>query len=107
MRITKIEEEAYGLSILVGEDYDYFIPKTGFDAVIMVNISDWVHQVMGKTWADIDSLYRIGAILSKYSKDSKVDWLKTFQMVELLRGDEPRKNAVYIEEKLKQYKFVL
>ncbi len=107
MRITKIEEEAHGLSILVGEDYDYFIPKTGFDSVIMVNISDWVHQVMGKTWADLDSLYRIGAILSKHSKDSEVDWVETFQMVELMRGHESNKNAVFVKEKLTKYKFVL
>jgi hypothetical protein len=86
MRITKIEEEEHGLLILVGEDYEYFIPKTAFCNVHHLNVSSWIEQIMWKNWADIDSLYRIGKILSKHCAVGEINWIKTFESAEMLLG---------------------
>ena len=105
MKINKIEEEEHGLLILVDSDYEYFIPQTAYDSVIMGNISDWVHQVMGKKWADVDSLYKIGSILSKYCSGSGINWVDSFELVEMMRGSEANANPTKVKEKLKYYGF--
>jgi hypothetical protein len=81
MRITCITEESNGLIILVGEEYEYFIPKREYDCDID-GMSDWINQLLEKKWSDKDSLYQVGAILSKYTKNSKIDWKSTFFVVE-------------------------
>jgi hypothetical protein len=91
LKITSITVEKEGINILVGDDYDYFIPKIEAGAVINENISDWVHQIMLKKWSDTNSLYKLGSILSSFPDTSKIDWQDTFFMVE--KGD-------FIEEEL-------
>lgn len=103
MRIKKIVEEQHGLLVLVGEDYEYFIPKTAYDMVIHGNVSSWIEQIMWKTWADIDSLYRIGSILSKHCPKGKIDWLETYESTEMLLGRKT--DLVAIKQNLKKYGF--
>ena len=103
MRITKIEEEAHGLSILVGEDYDYFIPKTAYYNVHHPNVSSWIEQIMWKNWADIESLYRIGAILSRCCPPGTIDWVETFESAEMLLGTKA--DPAMISLKLGKYGF--
>jgi hypothetical protein len=105
MRITKITEEELGIEILVNGDYDYFIPKYRYNEVIQNNISSWINQIMFKTWADIDSLYRIGAILSKQCSRSDIDWVKTFELVEWHFDIKLSENPNVIKVKLDQYGF--
>jgi hypothetical protein len=107
MRITKIEEEANGLLVLVGEDYDYFIPKTAYELVIKGNISSWIEQIMWKNWADIHSLYRIGAILSKHCPAGIIDWVETFESAELMHGTTADADPLRIKEKMVKYGFRL
>lgn len=81
MNITSITEKSDRITILVNGSFDYNIPKREYDADIE-GISDWIHQLLEKTWADKDSLYKVGALLSKHTKDSKIDWKSTFYTVE-------------------------
>ena len=103
MRITKIVEEQHGLLVLVGEDYEYFIPKTAYDMVIHGNVSSWIEQIMWKTWADIDSLYRIGSILSKHCPAGAIDWVETYESAELLISGKT--DPVKITENLRLFGF--
>lgn len=107
MRITKIEEEAHGLLVLVGEDYDYFIPKTAFCNVHHPNVSSWIEQIKWKNWADIESLYRIGTILSKHCPTGTIDWVETFESAELMHGTTLDAQPHKIKEKLVKYGFQL
>lgn len=107
MRITKITEEESGIEILVNGDYDYFIPKFRYNEVIQNHISSWINQIMFKTWADIDSLYRLGAILSKHCTKSDVDWVKTFESAEWHFELKSSESPNGIKMKLVQYKFTL
>lgn len=105
MRITKIEEEEHGLLVLVGEYYEYFIPKTAYDMVIHGNVSSWIEQIMWKSWADIDSLYSIGAILSKHCQAGIIDWLETYESAELLIMGKT--DPVKITENLNRFGFYI
>jgi hypothetical protein len=105
MRITKIEEEEHGLLVLVGEDYEYFIPKTAFDMVIRENVSSWIEQIMWKSWADIHSLYRIGAILSKHCPTGVIDWVVSYESAELLIAGKT--DLAKVNENLKRFGFHL
>jgi hypothetical protein len=81
MSITSITEQANGILILVNGDYEYFIPKIQY-AEERDGSSEWIEHLLEKKWADKGSLYEIAAILSKYTKGSKIDWQKTFYTVE-------------------------
>jgi hypothetical protein len=103
MKITKIEELEYGLLILVDTDYEYYIPNSDFDRTIADNMSNWINQLLEKTWSDIDSLYKIASILCKYDFESKIDWLFTFTMVEARKSANHTYDIDIIKAKLKQY----
>ena len=81
MNITSITEKSDRITILVNGSYEYDIPKREYDREID-GVSDWIHQLLEKKWADKDSLYKVGALLSRHTKDSKIDWESTFYMVE-------------------------
>lgn len=81
MNITSITEKSDRITILVNGSYEYNIPKREYDREID-GVSDWIHQLLEKKWADKDSLYKVGALLSKHTKDSKIIWRSTFYMVE-------------------------
>jgi hypothetical protein len=107
MRITKIEEEEHGLLILIDGDYEYFIPKIAYGLIINGNISSWIEQIMWKNWADIHSLYRIGAILSQHCPAGTIDWVETFESAELMHGTSADANPMRIKDKLEKYGFRL
>ena len=81
MKINSITEKSDRITILVNGSYEYNIPKREYDREID-GVSDWIHQLLEKKWADKDSLYKVGALLSRHTKDSKIDWESTFYMVE-------------------------
>lgn len=81
MNITSITEKNDRITILVNGSYEYDIPKREYDREID-GVSDWIHQLLEKKWADKDSLYKVGALLSRHTKDSKIDWKSSFYMVE-------------------------
>jgi hypothetical protein len=60
---------------------------------------------MFKPWADIDSLYRVGAILSKHCTKSGIDWVKTFESAEWYFNAKSSESRV--KEKHHQYGFTL
>ena len=81
MNITSITEQAEGILILVNDDYEYFIPKIQYTDE-RDGSSEWIDHLLEKKWADKESLYKIAAILSKHTKESKIDWQQTFYTVE-------------------------
>jgi len=81
MNITSITEQANGILILVGDDYEYFIPKARYSEEIDGS-SAWIDHLLEKKWADKESLYKIASIISKHTKKSNIDWRKTFYSVE-------------------------
>lgn len=81
MNITSITEEKNGVLILVNGDYEYFIPQSRYDENYD-GVSGWIQQISEKTWSDIESIYRLGSIISKYTKYSRIDWKATFFLVE-------------------------
>ncbi len=81
MKITSITEDHIGVLIMIDNEIEYSIPKTAYSKQIQ-NMSEWILDLMDKRWADKDSIYRVGRILSHNTKGSKIDWKKTFHAVE-------------------------
>jgi hypothetical protein len=81
MNITSITEEANGILILVGDDYEYLIPKLQY-ADELDGCSEWIEHLLEKKWINKDALYSIAAILSKHTSGSKINWEDTFYSVE-------------------------
>lgn len=81
MNITSITEKSDRITILVNGSFDYDIPKREYDREID-GVSGWIHQLLKKPRVDKDLLYKVGALLSRHTKDSKIDWERTFYMVE-------------------------
>jgi hypothetical protein len=100
MSITSITEQANGILIIVNGDYEYFIPKIQYTEE-RDGSSEWIEHLLEKKWADKGSLYEIAAILSKYTKGSKIDWQKTFYTVERMffireiAESEPMKPSIH------------
>ena len=104
--ITNIELEKKGIVITLSNGSDYFIPKISFDDTLYENVSDWINQIHNKTWMDIDSLYKVGSILSRFSKS--IDWIKTFSIYDnSLCNSENSKSSTELKETLFRYKFKL
>jgi hypothetical protein len=81
MKITSITEDRIGILIMIDNEVEYSIPKTVYSNQIQ-NMSEWILDLMDKRWADKDSLYRVGRILIQNTIGSKIDWKKTFHVVE-------------------------
>jgi hypothetical protein len=60
---------------------------------------------MWKSWADIHSLYRIGAIISKECPTETIDGMASYEFVELLIVGKTDPNK--INENLKRFGFYL
>lgn len=81
MKITSITEDHIGILIMIDNEVEYSIPKTAYTNQIQ-NMSEWILDLMDKRWADKDSIYRVGRLLSQNTIGSKIDWKKTFYAVE-------------------------
>ena len=82
LKITAIEDQRNGILTTLNNGYEYFIPKNDFNLLHGDGISGWIDQLSEKTWSDIDSLYKVASIMSKYIKNSEIDWHKTFFQME-------------------------
>tara|TARA_B110000285_G_C15049563_1_gene576227 strand:+ start:411 stop:854 length:444 start_codon:yes stop_codon:yes gene_type:complete len=108
-KITAIEDQSNGILIILNNGYEYFIPKNEFDSVHGDSISGWIDQLSEKTWADIDSLYKVASIMNKHTKASKIDWDKTFFhierhfMIKHVADKHEKTNETNLPWKSKQY----
>jgi len=44
--------------------------------------SEWIMQLMTKTWIDTKTLYDLAVLISTFFPENKIDWYKTFYIVE-------------------------
>jgi hypothetical protein len=44
--------------------------------------SEWIMQLMDKTWIDVGTLYRLAQTIKQEFPDNDIDWRKTFFIVE-------------------------
>lgn len=64
------------------EDPIYSISKDRLLEVNGENVSDWILQLLDKTWIDYDVLYKVAQTIVRLNPDNSIDWQKTFFMVE-------------------------
>ena len=67
----------------------YFIRKEDLALKIDGQLSDWVMQLMQKTWMDIATLYRLAQFIKTEHPDNSINWYNTFFIVE---------KAAYLEQ---------
>jgi len=79
----------------------YTIPKANLDdALNEVDgkiISDWINQLLGKTWIEHSILYEVAQIIVREFPKNKIDWQSTFFIVERHFHDEEVKRKMAIE----------
>jgi hypothetical protein len=74
-----------GVRLIIDGDYNYEISKFGMDQIRRVggDCSDWVLQILNKTWLDDKSiLYQLAQIIQQECPENKIDWESTFFIVE-------------------------
>ena len=99
MKITSITEDHIGILIMIDNEIEYSIPKTAYSENTN-GISDWIDDMLFKRWADKDSLYKIGSILSKGCTVGSVDWISTFENVEFFYDNDSNMNKSEINKQL-------
>lgn len=82
-----VKETSTDLELFIDRSKDpvYIIPKDRFLETLKIGdklISDWIHQLLGKTWMEHDPLYEIAKIIVRENPNNKIDWHLTFFMVE-------------------------
>lgn len=106
LKVKNITETKDKISILLNNGFEYEIPANTYDDAIEDDISDWINQIHNKTWMDIDNLYKVGAILSQFSKS--IDWVKTYSIYHNYKlNSENQHSAEKIKKILISHKFKL
>lgn len=63
----------------------YSIQKNTLAGVIDCNgnkVSEWIHQLMDKTWIEKNTLYNLAKLIQLKFPNNNIDWFNTFFMVE-------------------------
>jgi hypothetical protein len=98
-----IKETISKIEIFANDSNDsiYTIPKANLDDILnKVDgeiISDWINQLLGKTWIEHSILYEVAQIIVREFPKNKIDWQSTFFMVEKHFHDKEVKRKLAIE----------
>jgi len=63
----------------------YSIPKDTLADVIYYDdyyISDWINQLIGKTWVNTPTLYELAKLIQQEFPNNNIDWDVTYKMIE-------------------------
>jgi hypothetical protein len=63
-------------------DFVYEIRKQELPIIRNDGYSEWIMHLVSKTWIDIKTLYELAVTISILFPDNKIDWYKTFFVVE-------------------------
>jgi hypothetical protein len=85
MKDLQIKIEAGTLFIIDSDDGNiiYDIPKQELPKTRTEdNLSEWIMQLMYKTWINTEILYQLAVVIKREFPDNPIDWRKTFFIVE-------------------------
>lgn len=87
----EIKETEYDVLIVdplaKDDEYEYDIPKFALTERRNGDLSEWVMQLNGRIWIDEDPyiLYKLAAYIHLNHPDHKINWHKTFFIVEKMK----------------------
>ena len=63
----------------------YSFPKDTLADVIYSDgfyISEWINQLIGRTWIDADILYELAKLIKQEFPNNNIDWDVTYKMID-------------------------
>ncbi len=82
--MNNLEINISGNNLIISHSgHEYYSIRIDFlDEKSSDNTSEWIMQLMDKTWVSNDLLYRIAQFVDKKHPDNSIDWKATFFIVE-------------------------
>jgi len=82
---VEVREDVINLYMTIRKEPVYTIPRDQLYETLELEghiISDWIHQLLGKTWIKHSALYEVAKVIKGDFPESNIDWAFTFFIVE-------------------------